>query len=109
LLAACDLLVHSSRSEGSPNAVLEAMAAGLPVVATDLPTIRELLGDQAQGCVAPPGDEAAWARRILTFMDDPQLRQTIGADLAERARLRHDPCRIVAQWAQLMAREPESR
>lgn len=85
LLGACDLFVYSSRSEGIPNAVLEAMAAGLPVVATDIPGIREAVGDDGRPFLAPAGDSAALADRIELLLDGAELRNSLGARLQRRA------------------------
>jgi len=73
LLGAVDLFVFSSKSEGLPNAVIEAMAAGLPVVGTDIPGIREALGPQAYRFLALPGDSNGLARIILDLINDPNL------------------------------------
>ncbi len=85
LLAACDLFVYSSRSEGIPNAVLEAMASGLPVAATDIPGIREAVGDDGRPFLATAGDSAALAERIGLLLDGAELRNTLGARLRRRA------------------------
>jgi len=86
LLAASDLGVFSSRSEGCPNGVLEAMAAGLAVAATDLPGIRWALG--AETPLAPPGDAVALAALAGRLIGDPTLRAALGtrnrAAIAER-------------------------
>lgn len=60
-LGACDLLVSTSRVEGLSNAVLEAMALGVPVVASDIPGNRELVKPGRTGCLVPVGDHAALA------------------------------------------------
>ncbi len=77
LLQAADLGVFSSRSEGSPNGVLEAMAAGLAVVATDLPGIRAACGE-GDDCLAAPGDAAGLAQRILALYADAGRRARLG-------------------------------
>ncbi|GGF43646.1 hypothetical protein GCM10011519_16880 [Marmoricola endophyticus] len=63
LMAAADALVLSSRYEGTPNVVLEALAMGLPVIASDVGACRELL-EGTEGEVVPPGDAAALAAAI---------------------------------------------
>jgi glycosyltransferase involved in cell wall biosynthesis len=78
LLSAVDLGVFSSRSEGSPNGVLECMAAGLPVVGTDEPGIREVLGPDGNALLAPPGDTNELAALILDLVSDPQSRARLG-------------------------------
>lgn len=85
LLAASDLYVHSSLSEGCSNSVLEAMAAGCPVVATDIPGNREALGEEAVSCLVPVGDHYALARRILSLLADAGARADLAA--VHRARI----------------------
>jgi glycosyltransferase involved in cell wall biosynthesis len=85
LLGAVDLGVFSSRSEGSPNGVLECMAAGLPVVGTDEPGIREVIGPDGYPCLAPPGDADALSARVLRLIDDPLTRTRLGS--LNRARI----------------------
>lgn len=85
LIGACDLFVYSSRSEGLPNAVVEAMAAGLPVVGTDIPGIREAVGKSGARFLAPPGDSEELAHKIVQLMCDPLLRQRYGEELCIRA------------------------
>jgi glycosyltransferase involved in cell wall biosynthesis len=85
LLQAVDLCVHSAKTEGLPNAVLEAMAAGVPVAATDLPGIRAAVGEACFRFLAPPGDHEALADRILELAGSERLRVEVGAMLKKRA------------------------
>jgi len=78
LLGAADLIAFSSKTEGCPNGVLEGMAAGLPVAATDIPAIREAVGDDGAPFLAPPDNSAALAEKILKFYHDPVLGENIG-------------------------------
>jgi len=84
LLADSDVFVLSSRSEGLPVSVLEAMAAELPVVASDVGGLAELVIDGETGMLVPSGDPAALAEALGRLLDDRQLRQKLGA--AGRAR-----------------------
>lgn len=69
LLAASRLLVLPSRWEGMPNAVLQAMATGLPVVSTEVEGVDELLGGEPQkGQIVPFGNSALWAEKIDEFL-----------------------------------------
>jgi glycosyltransferase involved in cell wall biosynthesis len=85
LLAKADLFVLSSRSEGLPLSILEAMAAGLPVVATNVGGVPELVVEGETGFLVPPGDPKSLADAIARLLDDPALRRRLGA--AGRARV----------------------
>jgi len=86
LLADADLLVLPSRWEGMPNAVLEAMAAARPVVATDVGGCPELVADGQTGLIVPQDDAAALADAIEKIISDPDLGREMGAAGRERAQ-----------------------
>ncbi|MCZ2096654.1 MAG: glycosyltransferase family 4 protein, partial [Anaerolineae bacterium] len=75
-----------SYRENFPSSVLEAMAAGLPVVVTPVGALTELLQDGVNGYFVAPGDDRALARRIVELARDPVLREAMGR--ANRARVR---------------------
>jgi glycosyltransferase involved in cell wall biosynthesis len=77
LLSASDIGVFSSLKEGVPNGVLECMAAGLPVVATDIPGIREALGSENEDFLIKPEDASAMADSILRIISNEKLRKSI--------------------------------
>jgi glycosyltransferase involved in cell wall biosynthesis len=79
LIPALDLLALTSLHEGLPNAVMEAMAAGVPVVATAVGGVKELISDGETGYLAPPADSAALAARILFALEDEANRARITA------------------------------
>ena len=81
LLAAADVVVLPSRREGLPYALLEAMAYGLPVVASDIPGNAEAVGPA--GVLVPPGDVSGFAAAFTTLVSDAEERGRLGA-LAER-------------------------
>ncbi len=78
ILAASDLAIFSTKAEGLPNGALESMAAGLAVVGTDLPGLREALPPQSWTYLSPPGDAAALAQNILALLTDEEQRKTFG-------------------------------
>jgi len=73
-LAALDALILSSSSEGRPNAVLEAMAAGVPVIASDIAGVRELIRDGTTGLLFPVGDDRELVTQMKRLIGDPVLR-----------------------------------
>ncbi len=79
LLGALDIFVLSSREEGFPNAVLEAMAAAKPVVAAAVGGVPEAVRDGATGLLVPPGDAAALAAAVSRLAADPGLARAMGA------------------------------
>jgi glycosyltransferase involved in cell wall biosynthesis len=88
LFAAFDVYCAPSRKEGMPLGVLEAMALGVPVVASDIPAHREVLGDASPGLV--PSTPEAFARAIGTLLADPAARAALGAEQRTRARSEFD-------------------
>jgi glycosyltransferase involved in cell wall biosynthesis len=90
LLADADVFVLASRSEGLPLSVIEAMAAGLPVVASDVGGLRELVRDGATGTLVPPGDPAALADALRLLLADRELRRRLGTAGRERAKALFD-------------------
>ncbi len=83
LLFASDVGVLSSKAEGFANAILEYMAAGLPVVATDVGGAREAIAEGETGYVVASGDDEEMAERIISILDDPERARTMG----ERGKL----------------------
>lgn len=88
LLAGLDVSCLSSVHEGVPLTVLESMAAGLPVVATDCGAVRDLVDEGVTGHLVPVGDVAALAVRLGELAADPSRRHRLGA--AGRARAERD-------------------
>lgn len=85
---AADLFVFASTDEGMPNTVLEAMACGLPVVATRIAGCEDLVEDGATGLLVPPGNPAALAQAIAQLAADPARRAAMGAAARRRAESR---------------------
>jgi glycosyltransferase involved in cell wall biosynthesis len=104
LLSAVDLGVLSSTGEGSPNGVLECMAAGLPVVGTDIPGIREAIGPGGCAYLAPSGDAAALADRILMLAANPMARDRAGSANRRRIETTFAPEIMCEKMVRLMLR-----
>jgi GalNAc-alpha-(1->4)-GalNAc-alpha-(1->3)-diNAcBac-PP-undecaprenol alpha-1,4-N-acetyl-D-galactosaminyltransferase len=101
--AEASLFVLPSRFEGYPNALLEALAAGLPTIATSGPGgASEILEDGKFGLLVPPGDAVALASALDRMMSDPELRGTYGAK-APNAVAELNVERIGRQWLDLLA------
>lgn len=78
-LSSLDLFVLPSLWEGLPNALLEAMALGVPAVASAVDGVREVIEDGVNGALVPPGSPQALARKIEVLLGDPQDRARLGA------------------------------
>jgi glycosyltransferase involved in cell wall biosynthesis len=109
VLASADVFVLSSRSEGFPVSILEAMAAGLPVVATDVGGIAESVIDGETGLLVPPGDPGALAAALDRLLADSALRQRLGAAGRERVRRHFDLAGFRRAHVELYLRELERR
>ena len=86
LLAGGDVFALSSVHEGVPISVIEAMTAGLPVVATDVGALRDQVTEGVDGFLVPSGDAEGLAERLARLADDPALRAELGRRAQERAR-----------------------
>jgi glycosyltransferase involved in cell wall biosynthesis len=100
LLAACDLFALASDYEGLPVAIIEAMAAGLPVVATAVGGIPELVEHNITGILVPPRDGQALAEALTALVRDPERRRALGERAGERSRL-FSAARMIEAYAAL--------
>jgi glycosyltransferase involved in cell wall biosynthesis len=89
VLAACDLVVHPSRADALPTALIHSLAAGVPAVATSVGGIPEIVGEAA-GRLVPPGEPKALAAAIEELAGDPGLRRAMSAAARERFSARFD-------------------
>ena len=105
LLAASDVFVLPSRSEGMPVSVLEAMAAGLPVVASRVGGLAEQVVDGETGLLVQPGDPAELAAALERVLTDPSMRLRLGATGRARAEQAFDVDRFRRAHLELYSRE----
>jgi len=101
ILAASDLLVLPSVWEGMPNVVLQAMASRLPVLATDVEGVRELLGPAADAQIVRYGDTEAFAEKLVALMSDRALASELGRQNRRRVRSEFTLSRMVAAYQDL--------
>lgn len=104
-LAAGDIFVLPSRSEAFPNAVLEAMASGLPIVASSVGGILELIHDNQTGLLVPPGDPEALADRICRVMADSALGTRLGDAARAEVTARYSFDRMIAAFESIYLTE----
>jgi glycosyltransferase involved in cell wall biosynthesis len=100
-LADCHILVLPSYAEGIPRVVMEAFAAGVPVIGSDIPGIRQLVEDRVTGLLAPTGNIEGIARAIERLCNDPETAQR----MAENARLKVESTYSANRMAQDFQKE----
>jgi len=101
LLAASDVCVLSSQAEGFSNSILEAMAAGLPVVATAVGDVPGIVAEDNKPLIVAPEDEAGFAAALDCLADQASLRRAVGEANRELARDRYDEAEMIAAYARL--------
>jgi len=105
ILASCDIAVLPSLAEGLPNAVLEYLAAGLPVVASALGGNLEVIEDGVTGFLVPPEDAGALAGALLRLLEDEELARLLGKAGREHVSSRFSFDRLVEETENLYLRQ----
>jgi glycosyltransferase involved in cell wall biosynthesis len=98
LLAAADVSTLASDWEGLPVAILESMAAGLPIVSTAVDGVAELVRE-GEGLLVPPGQPAALAKALERFLFDPEARRAAGRAAQSGVARRNDPEAMMRGYA----------
>jgi glycosyltransferase involved in cell wall biosynthesis len=109
LLASFDLFVMASEVEGSPLALIEAMRAGLGIVATRVGGIPDTAPDGECALLVPPGDAAGLSAAMARLLHDGQLRTSLGQAARTRAESLFGWERVVDEWSALFERVVEER
>lgn len=106
LYAAADLLVWPAVNEAYGMALLEAQAAGLPVVAGRIGGVPDVVADGGTGLLVPPGEDfaAAFAAAVARLLDDAEARRALGAAARRRVAAQHDFPAAVGRLAALLDR-----
>jgi glycosyltransferase involved in cell wall biosynthesis len=86
LLPGLDIFLFTSKQEGFGTSLLDAFAAGVPVVATKVGGIPEIVQNEVNGLLAEAGDSEALAKQVLKLLQDPQLRQRLKRAALQRVR-----------------------
>jgi glycosyltransferase involved in cell wall biosynthesis len=108
ILASCDVFAHPASFEGFCLAVVEAQAAGVPVVATPVGGVRETVVDGVTGLLVPVGDVDALAAAIGRLLDDRALGQRLAADARRQAGERYADTRMIEETLRLYDSAPAS-
>jgi glycosyltransferase involved in cell wall biosynthesis len=103
LLSEVTMGVFSSTTEGCPNGLLECMASGLPVVATDIPGIREAVGRDGYDWLCPPGDAQMFAEKVLLLADHQETRSRLGQANRKRVHTQFSIDRMGSAMVQVLA------
>jgi glycosyltransferase involved in cell wall biosynthesis len=109
ILGAADVFVLPSLSEALPLAMLEAMFADVPVVATSVGEVREVLDNGAAGVIVPPGDPGALASGVEAVLADPAAAKTMAQRAARRAAERYSLSAMVERYAVLYQQRLQHR
>jgi glycosyltransferase involved in cell wall biosynthesis len=111
--AAYDAFIYTSACDGMPNVLLEAIAAGLPVIAPDVGGIREMIVDGETGLLLPSlsdGEDmaAAYALAIQRLCSDPELRRRLAVNALRRLTERHSPAAFMEAMQSIFGSIPSS-
>jgi glycosyltransferase involved in cell wall biosynthesis len=101
ILGASDVFVLSSDYEGNPLAVMEAMAAGLPIVSTSVGGVPELVTSGRDGILVDSADEAGFKDSLQLLLDRPDVRKSMGLSAARTARAKFDVRTMVQAYENL--------
>jgi len=96
-----DLFVSSSRVEGLPTVLLESIASGVPVIATDIPGTREIIEDNVTGLLVPPENPEALANALLQALQSPWKMELLATAALQKVKQRFTIESITKQYTSL--------
>lgn len=103
VLRAIDIFALSSDTEQMPNSLLQAMAAGRPVVAVDVGDVRHIVSPENQPLVVPRGDDGALAAALAALISDSQRRESLGRLNQQRIKAHYSLDRMIAAYGALLS------
>ena len=109
LLALCDIFTLPSLSEGMPLALLEAMAARVPPVATRVGGVHEVIEHGYTGLLVRPGDSGGLAESIVTLLDNPTLARKIGESAQQLVTTRYSLKRMLTTYQDIYSELTDTR
>ena len=109
IYGATDVFVITSRNEGTPVALIEAMAAGVPGVSTDVGGVRDVIADPSMGRVVAPDDVRALSDAVSALLSDASARKAVSAVARQAVLARFGFNRLTADIARLYRRVTETR
>jgi glycosyltransferase involved in cell wall biosynthesis len=109
ILAASDSFVLPSLWEGLPMALIEAMASGLPIIATDVSGTRDVMVPGETGVLVPPGNSESLVQAIETLMKDPARGRRMGAAARRRVSTQYGSQRQASEYIALYLQESPGR
>ncbi|GIV67483.1 glycosyltransferase family 4 protein [Caldilinea sp.] len=101
---AFDLFVSSSYIEGLPTVLLESIASGVPVVATNIPGSREIIEDGVTGLLTPPGNPEAMAEVLIQALQSPQRMKLLATEALRRAKMQFSMDAVAKEYTALFQR-----
>jgi len=104
-----DVFVLPSRDEGMSNAMLEAMATGLPVICSDVPGIRDVISDGVNGLIVPPEHPPALLAALAQMIDDSESRIAMGRAARTHVTRQFSWTRAAKSWRAILHRMAEER
>ncbi len=102
LLSLADIFIFPSRFEGMPNAVLEAMSHGLPIIATRVQGVDEIVHDDENGLLIPLEDPAALSAAMLRLLGNPSERQRLGRSARQTIESDYTVERMCRQYERVL-------